>query len=243
MVVLVQRKRKNAVNMAQQKKGIGENMSTKKEIENRKSEIQAQALTAIVRNPLRKGAPGISNREYGDLFENCINCAVNLLERSKVTQKSGKIDCIKYATIDGKKRQVKIEIKQGASQTATLNADGKIITSEIRKSDFVCYHPRFIPEIGRDVVQQAMEECVFFTREEFFDILHRFNALRLKVNGVQEQNRKKGLPYFKNAETIQTMYNKKSLGRFDVWCNALYFDGMDFETFCQTYHITNIFGF
>lgn len=218
-------------------------MSSKKAIENRKDELQAQAMTAIVKNPLRKALPGVSNRDYGDLFENCINCAVNLLERSKVTQKHGKIDCIKYAVINGKKKQVKIEIKQGGSQTATLDENGNIITSEIRKSDFVCYHPRFIPEVGKDVVNIAVEECVFFTRDEFFDILARFNALRTKVNGVQEQNRKKGLPYFKNAESVQSMYNKKSLGRFEKWCNALYFEGMDFKTFCQVYHISNIYNY
>lgn len=242
MVVLVQQKRKNAVNTAQQK-GIGDKVSTKKAIENRKNELQAQALTAIVKNPLRKAEPGVSSRDYGDLFENCINCAVNLLDRSKVTQKHGKIDCIKYAVINGKKKQVKIEIKQGGSQTATLDRDGKITCSEIRKSDFVCYHPRFIPEVGKDVVNIAVEECVFFTRDEFFDILARFNALRTKVNGVQEQNRKKGLPYYKNAESIQTMYNKKSLGRFEKWCDVLYFEGMDFKTFCEVYHISNIYNY
>lgn len=218
-------------------------MSSKKSVENRKDELQAQAMTAIVKNPLRKALPGVSNRDYGDLFENCINCAVNLLERSKVTQKHGKIDCIKYAVIDGKKKQVKIEIKQGGSQTATLDRDGKIICSEIRKSDFVCYHPRFIPEVGKDVVDLAVGECVFFTRDDFFDILNRFNALRTKVNGVQEQNRKRGLPYYKNAESVQTMYNKKSLGRFEKWCNALYFEGMDFQTFCEVYHISNIYNY
>lgn len=218
-------------------------MSTKKEIEIRRSELQAQALTAIVNNPLRKAEPGVKSREYGDLFENCINCAVNLLERSKITQKHGKIDCIKYAVIDGVKRQIKIEIKQGGSQTATLDENGNIVTSEIRKSDFVCYHPRFIPEVGKDVVDIAVNECVFFTRQEFFDILQRFNALRTKVNGAQEKNRKEGLPYYKNAEAIQSMYNKKSLGRFNAWCDALYFEGMDFQTFCETYHISNIYNY
>lgn len=218
-------------------------MSSKKAIENRRGELQAQALTAIVNNPLRKAEPGVSSRDYGDLFENCINCAVDLLERSKVTQKHGRIDCIKYAIINGKKTQIKIEIKQGGSQTATLDANGNIVTSEIRKSDFVCYHPRFIPEIGKDAVDIAVNECVFFTREEFFDILARFNALRTKVNGTQEKNRKAGLPYYKNAESIQTMYNKKSLGRFNTWCDALYFEGMDFQTFCETYHISNIYNY
>lgn len=243
VLLLVQRKQ-NRRNYGTTKKGIGDRkVLTKKAIENRKKELQMQALTAIVNDPLRKGAPGISNRDYGDLFENCINCAVNLLDRSKVTQKHGKIDCIKYAIIDGKKKQVKIEIKQGGSQTATLDRDGKIICSEIRKSDFVCYHPRFIPEIGKDAVDIAINECVFFTRQEFFDILARFNALRTKVNGIQEKRRQQGLPCFKNAETIQTMYNKKSLGRFNAWCNALYFEGMDFQTFCEIYQISNIYNY
>lgn len=218
-------------------------MPSKKEIEIRRSELQAQALTAIVNNPLRKAEPGVSSRDYGDLFENCINCAVDLLARSKVTQKPGRIDCIKYAIINGEKKQIKIEIKQGGSQTATLDEEGNIVTSEIRKSDFVCYHPRFIPEVGKDPVDIATRECVFFTRDEFFDILARFNALRLKVNGTQEKNRKAGLPYYKNAEAIQSMYNKKSLGRFNAWCDTLYFEGMDFQTFCQTYHISNIYNY
>lgn len=216
---------------------------TRKEIEIRKGELQAQAITAIIKNPLRAAMPGVSSREYGDLFENAINCGVSLLERSKVTQKSGHIDCVKYAVINGKRKQIKIEIKQGGSQTAVLDINGNIVTSEIRKSDFVCYHPRFIPEIGKDVVDLAVKECLFFTTEDFFDILSRFNALRTKVNGTQEKNRQKGLPYYKNAETIQSMYNKKALKRFERWCEVLYFEGMDFKTFCQTYHITNIYNF
>lgn len=207
----------------------------------RKQEINVEAKKAIIANPLRQAEKGISNRLFGDVFEHAINCSFGLLERSQVTQKLGKIDCVKYAVINGKKKQVRIEIKQGASPLAILNPDGSIKTSALRKSHFVCYHPRFIP--CGDVVDTAVEECVFFTVEEFLEILQRFNAIRTKCTGTQNDNKKAGLPYYDNQQAIQTMFNKKSPGRFNKFCDTLYFEGMDYQTFVQTYKISNIYNY
>ena len=215
---------------------------TKKEMtkkEEQKKNIEAEATAAIIANPLRKAQKGISNRAFGDLFEHCINYGFGLIDRSKVTQKQGKIDCIKYATIDGKRVQVRIEIKQGASPLATLDEDGNIICSEIRKSHFVCYHPRFIPD--NTPIETALKECVFFTVDDFFAILEKFNAIRTKRGKTQQDLHKAGLPSYKDVESIQSLYNVKSLTRFNAFAKELYFEGMDFQTFAEVYHISTIF--
>ena len=205
--------------------------------QNTRDQLEQKKQIAIIANPLRQGAPGIPNNAYGCLFENSINYSYGLLDRSLVTQKQGKIDCIKYAVIDGKKRRIKIEIKQGASPLATLNANGDVISSPLLDSDFVCYHPRFIPD-GDNFIKTAIEECVFFTRDEFLDILHQFNGIRLK-RCEQQANYKAGLPWYYDRKTIQSFYNKRSLTKFNRFCEVLYFEGMDYYTFCETYQLTN----
>lgn len=205
------------------------------------AELEKKKLAAIVANPLRKAEQGVPNNLFGKLFENCINYSVGLLERAQITQPSGKIDCIKYGIVDGKKMQFRIEIKQGASPLATLDRDGKIICSEIRKSNFVCYHPRFIPVENVDCVETAINECLFFTVSDFFDILNEFNAIRLKRSGTQQQRYKQGLSSYHDKETLQSFYNPKSMGKFNRFVERLYFDGMCYQDFVQTYKITNRF--
>ena len=205
------------------------------------AELEKKKLAAIVASPLRKAEQGVPNNLFGKLFENCINYSVGLLERAQVTQPSGKIDCVKYGIVDGKKIQFRIEIKQGASPLATLDRDGKIICSEIRKSNFVCYHPRFIPVENKDCVETAINECLFFTVSDFFDILREFNAIRTKRSGTQQQRHKQGLPSYYDKETLQSFYNPKSMTKFNRFVERLYFDGMCYQDFVQTYKITNRF--
>ncbi len=205
------------------------------------AELEKKKLAAIVASPLRKAEQGVPNNLFGKLFENCINYSVGLLERAQVTQPSGKIDCVKYGIVNGKKTQFRIEIKQGASPLATLDNNGKIICSEIRKSNFVCYHPRFVPLENVDCVETAVNECLFFTVGDFFKILHDFNAIRLKRSGTQQQRYKQGLSNYHDKETLQSFYNPKSMTKFNRFVDALYFDGMTFQDFVQTYKITNRF--
>lgn len=173
---------------------------------------------------------GINSGAEGNAFERAINYLFGLLRRCGTVQSANSFDCVKYRTIDGKRKRITIEIKTGAGTLAVLGENGDIVSSPLLQSDFVAYVPQFIENIP------AENQVLFFETPVFIDILKKNNLIRKKASGKMIARKKAGLDWYYDMLTIQSFKNSKK--RFTAFTNDLFFEGLTFADFVDFYGIS-----
>ena len=173
---------------------------------------------------------GINSGAEGRAFERAINYMFGLLKRSGAVQGANSFDCIKYRTVNGKRKRITIEIKTGSGTLGILDANGNIISSPLLKSDFIAYVPQLLDGIP------AEKQVLFFETSVFIDILKKNNLIRKKASGKMTARKKAGLNWYYDVLSIQSFKNSKK--RFTAFTNDLFFEGLTFDDFVNYYGIS-----
>lgn len=173
---------------------------------------------------------GINSGAEGRAFERAINYLFGLLKRSGMVQGANSFDCIKYRTINGKKKRITIEIKTGSGTLGVLDNNGNIISSPLLKSDFIAYVPQFFDGIP------AKNQVLFFETSVFMDILKNNGLIRKKMSGKMSARKKAGLDWYYDILSIQSFKNSKK--KFTAFTNDLFFEGLTFSDFINIYGIS-----
>lgn len=181
-------------------------------------------------NVHQKPTKGINSGAEGRAFERAINYLFGLLERCKTVQGANSFDCIKYRTVNGKKKRITIEIKTGSGTLGILNSDGNIISSPLLKSDFIAYVPQFFDGIPTE------NQVLFFETSVFMDILKNNGLIRKKTSGKMSARKKAGLDWYYDILSIQSFKNSKK--KFTAFTNDLFFEGLTFDDFVNYYGIS-----
>ena len=173
---------------------------------------------------------GINSGAEGRAFERAINYMFGLLKRSGAVQGANSFDCIKYRTVNGKRKRITIEIKTGSGTLGILDANGNIISSPLLKSDFIAYVPQLLDGIP------AEKQVLFFETSVFIDILKKNNLIRKKASGKMTARKKAGLDWYYDVLSIQSFKNSKK--KFTAFTNDLFFEGLTFDDFVNYYGIS-----
>lgn len=181
-------------------------------------------------NVHQKPTEGVNSGAEGRALERAVNFHFGLLDRSKVVQGASAFDSVKYATIDGKRKRVSIEIKSGSGTLATLDENGNILTSPLMKSDFIAYVPQFYPELGVE------KQVLFFEKSVFLEILENNGLIRKKTSGKMSAVKKNGGAWYYDILSIQSFKNSKK--KYRAFTQDLFFEGMTFDDFVEEYNIT-----
>lgn len=126
----------------------------------------------------------------------------------------------KAGAVDTRKAGYNVEIKSGCGELATVDADGKII-STVFKSDIVVYAPFYEPEDDVFGVSYVM------TTEDFFGALEQAGLIRKKVSSAMNKKKQAGESWHYDRLAIQSYTNsKKATAR---WLDALEEYGMSLD--------------
>lgn len=173
---------------------------------------------------------GINSGAEGRAFERAINYVFGLLKRCGAVQGANSFDCVKYRTVNGKRKRITIEIKTGSGTLGILDANGNIISSPLLKSDFIAYVPQLLDGIP------AENQVLFFETSVFIDILKKNNLIRKKASGKMSARKKAGLNWYYDILSIQSFKNSKK--KFTAFTNDLFFEGLTFDDFVNYYGIS-----
>lgn len=143
----------------------------------------------------------------GQVFEYMVKLAIGNTNFIGIA-KQGEVDTRKK--IDDK--MLKIEIKQGAGELATLNRDGSIKTS-ILKSDLIIVTPIY------SLKKPDVLECAYvFDTEDFINLVDELGLIRYKTSSNQLRKAKSDSSYIKYHDkmTLQTLSNSPTrLGEYE----------------------------
>ena len=187
----------------------------------------AYAFSVNVHQTQKKG---INSGAEGRAFERAINYVFGLLKRCGAVQGANSFDCVKYRTVNGKRKRITIEIKTGSGTLGILDANGNIISSPLLKSDFIAYVPQLLDGIP------AENQVLFFETSVFIDILKKNNLIRKKASGKMSARKKAGLNWYYDILSIQSFKNSKK--KFTAFTNDLFFEGLTFDDFVNYYGIS-----
>ena len=114
--------------------------------------------------------------------------------------------------VDTRKKGLKIEIKSACGELATLDENGKMITS-IFRNDLVIYAPFYEPD------DDIFTCCYVFTIDGFKRALESANMVREKMSTNMCKRKKAGMTYYNDRLSIQSFTNSKK--RTAAWLTAL----------------------
>lgn len=143
---------------------------------------------------------GVDRGRIGKTFESAVKTYLGNFSKAAIS-KQGKTDCT--ITLASGKR-VKCEIKSGAGELASVNADGAIKWGFSLKG-IIIYAPTYTPE--QPVETQAY---VFDNAEEFVNALASMNLIRNKYS--TSMNRRAKADRYHDKVTIQSL---SSAGRYN----------------------------
>lgn len=143
---------------------------------------------------------GVDRGRIGKTFESAVKSYIGNFAKSAIS-KQGKTDCT-ITLSDGKR--VKCEIKSGAGELASVNADGAIKWG-FSLSGMIIYAPTYTP--NQPVETQAY---VFDSAETFVNALTSMNLVRNKYSTAM--NRRPKADRFHDKITIQSL---SSTGRYN----------------------------
>lgn len=143
---------------------------------------------------------GVDRGRIGKTFESAVKSYLGNFSKAAIS-KQGKTDCT--ITLASGKR-VKCEIKSGAGELASINADGAIKWG-FSLNGMIIYAPTYTPE--QPVETQAY---VFDNAEEFVNALASMNLIRNKYS--TSMNRRAKADRYHDKVTIQSL---SSAGRYN----------------------------
>lgn len=143
---------------------------------------------------------GVDRGRIGKTFESAVKTYLGNFSKAAIS-KQGKTDCT--ITLASGKR-VKCEIKSGAGELASVNADGAIKWG-FSLSGMIIYAPTYTPE--QPVETQAY---VFDNAESFVNALASMNLIRNKYS--TSMNRRAKADRYHDKVTIQSL---SSAGRYN----------------------------
>lgn len=192
--------------------------------------LTAYLAYAFSINVHQKPTKGVNSGAEGRAFERAINYLFGLLKRCSSVQGANSFDCIKYRTVNGKRKRITIEIKTGSGTLGILDANGNIVSSPLLKSDFIAYVPQLLDGIP------AEKQVLFFETSVFMDILKNNGLIRKKTSGKMTARKKAGLDWYYDILSIQSFKNSKK--KFTTFTNDLFFEGLTFDDFVNYYGIS-----
>lgn len=130
----------------------------------------------------------------------------------------------KAGIVDTRKGGYAVEIKSGCGELATLDENGKIINT-VLKRDIIIYAPFY--EAGDDVYSTSY----VLTTEDFFEALEQAHLIRTKVSSAMNKKKQNGEPWHYDRMSIQSF--KNSQRAMNRWLNALEEYGTDLASWLE----------